>query len=308
MTERSEPTPPAARRAPRRAALTALVLALLAGATAAFALTERLKLEGRAVTAMKVRRAFSPTCGCRTRFATIAVTLREQDTVAAEIVDEEGRRVRTLQPRAEAPSAEARFRWDGRDDDGRLVRDGSYRLRIRLVEEDQTILVAKRIRVDTAPPTVGHVSVRPRVLTPDEEVVVAFTTDEPARALLLVDGEPVARARFARPGRRTITWDGTSRGRPVRPGSHALVLRVRDRAGNVAAREAGSVRAGSANAVYSDAAPRLPAHELADNANEGAMMMSTRVRRAMEMGIAMRLGAAPGDSEPAPAAPRALPA
>lgn len=257
MSETSEPVPSAAPRVPRRVVLTALVLVLLVGATAAFALTEKLKLEGRVITAAKARGAFSPTCGCRTRSALLVVTLREPGTVAAEVVDEDGAHVRTLRRRAER-GREARFRWDGRDDDGQLVRDGIYRFRIRLTADDRAFLVPKRIRVDTTPPALDLVSVRPRVLAPDEEVVVTFTTDEGARPLLLLDGEPVARASFVRPGRRTITWDGQARSRPVRRGSHTLVLRVRDRAGNVTASEGVTVRTGFANAVYSDAATSSP--------------------------------------------------
>ncbi|MBW3593364.1 MAG: hypothetical protein KY396_06700 [Actinobacteria bacterium] len=289
MTPGPEPTRAPARPPRRRVALTVLVLALLAGATAAFAFTEKLKLDGRAVTATRVRSAFSPTCGCPTRFARIVVTLRERGPVGADIVDEEGRHVRTLEPRASRTPREAPFRWDGRDEAGRLVADGIYRIRIRLPDEDRALLVPRRLRVDTSPPALEIVAVQPRVLAPDEELRVRFTTDEAVRPLLVVDGRRVARAGFARPGRRTITWDGTSGGVPARAGSHALVLRVRDRAGNVTASEAVTVRVGPANAVYSDAAPR-PAHELADNANEGAMIMSTGVRRAIEMGV----GAAPG--------------
>ena len=277
------------RRTPRRAALIALVLALLAGATAAFAFTEKLKLEERAVTAAKIRRAFSPTCGCRTQSTIVVVRLREPGSVAAQIVEPDGRHVRTLEPASERRSREARFRWDGRDDGGELVRDGIYRLRVRLVDDDRTILIPKAIRLDTVAPRLELVAVRPRVIESHDELAVTFTTDEGVRAALIVDEEPVARGGFRRPGRRTITWDATSGGSAVRPGPRELVLRVRDRAGNVTASEAVTVRIGSVNAVYSDAAPRLPAHELADNANEGAMIMSTGVRRAMEMGDAPRL-------------------
>lgn len=299
MTERREPTPPAAPRARRQVAPVALVLALLVGTTGAFALTEKLKLEGRALTATKIRGVFSPTCDCPTRSARFVVTLRQRGTVSAEIVDEEGRHVRTLERRGDSASAEARFRWAGRDDEGRLVPDGVYRLRIRLVDKGRVILVPKRIEVDTDAPDLGVVSVRPRALAPDEDVEIAFTTDEAVRPLLLLDGEPVARARFARPGRRVLTWDGAGRGRPLAAGSHTLVLRVRDRAGNVTASAGVTVRVATVNAVYSGAAPRLPAHELADTANEGATIMSTGFRRAMEMGAAVRLAATPGGGETA---------
>ena len=256
MTETPEAGSPE-RRTPRRAALIALVLALLAGATAAFAFTEKLKLEERAVTATKIRRAFSPTCGCRTQSALVVVTLREPGTAAAQIVDPDGRHVRALAPASGRRSREARFTWDGRDDEGELVRDGLYRLRVRLVDDDRTILIPKAIRLDAVAPRLELVGVRPLVIEAGDELAVTFTADEGVRAVLVVDEESVVRRGFRRPGRRTITWDGTSGGSAVRPGPHELVLRVRDRAGNVTASEAVTVRIGPVNAVYSDAAPRL---------------------------------------------------
>lgn len=230
-----------------RAGLTALVLALLAGTTAAFALTEALKLERSPVTAPRFTRVFSPTCDCRTSVARLALTLREEDTVEAAIVDRDGHHVRVLATGLDRPAGLVRFRWNGRDDRGRVVSDGGYRLRIRLREKERTIVIPNAIRVDTAAPTAALVSVRPRVFSPDgdrrnDRTVVTYRASEASRALLFVDGAPAVRARRGPAGTRSISWGGRIQRRPLPPGRHELVVRVQDRAGNMTATGAARVR------------------------------------------------------------------
>ncbi|MDQ3889606.1 MAG: hypothetical protein M3312_03530, partial [Actinomycetota bacterium] len=174
----------------RRAALTALTIALLAGASAAFAVTEMLKLERHVVSASHVDRVFSPTCGCATSTARLAVTLSEGDTIDAAIVARDGTEVRSLVTGLARPAGVVRFAWDGRDDRRAVVPDGNYRLRIRLHADRRTIELRRRIRVDTRPPAVAVVSARPRVLASRRggraRVVVAYRTSERSRPLLLV--------------------------------------------------------------------------------------------------------------------------
>ncbi len=134
----------------RRAALTALVLALLAGATAAFALTEALKLEGAPLTVRRFDHEVAPLCRCPARRAWLVVRLRERDVLDAAIVDADGDEVRVLATALERPAGVVRFRWNGRDDGGRVVAEGTYRLRIELREQEQTIVIPRTIRVDTA--------------------------------------------------------------------------------------------------------------------------------------------------------------
>ncbi len=142
--------PPYDRPRVRRVALTALVLVLLAGATAAFALTEALKLERAPLTVRRFDGAVTPLCGCPARRAWLVIRLRERDVLDAAIVDADGEEVRVLATGLERPAGIVRFRWNGRDDEGRVVAEGSYRLRIELHEQEQTIVIPRTIRVTTA--------------------------------------------------------------------------------------------------------------------------------------------------------------
>ena len=74
-----------------------LVLALLVATTAAFALTEALKLERSPVTAPRFDKLFSPTCACETSTERLALRLREPSTIDAVIVDDVCETVRTLE-------------------------------------------------------------------------------------------------------------------------------------------------------------------------------------------------------------------
>jgi FlgD Ig-like domain len=136
----------------RRATLTALVIALLAGTTAAFALTEALKLDRTGIAVRRFERVVSPACRCPARTATFVVSLRAADTIDVEIIDAEGKKVRVLAAGLERPPGIVTSRWAGRDDAGGFVPEGTYRLRIRLRDEDQTIVIPRTIRV-AAPPS-----------------------------------------------------------------------------------------------------------------------------------------------------------
>ena len=136
-----------------------LLLALLAGTTTAFALTEALKLEKSPVSRPRFKAVFSPTCACPQETARLAVRLRDADTIDAVIVDDGGNPVRTLVSRERYAPGRTVFRWDGRDDRGEIVPDGTYRLRLNFAEADRTILIPDTVRVDTRPPAIELVRI-----------------------------------------------------------------------------------------------------------------------------------------------------
>ena len=218
----------------RRGVLTALTILVLAGTSAAFALTEALKLEPSPVTTARVSRVFSPVCGCTPNVARIAVGLREADAIDVAILDDEGDTVRALARALERPAGIVRLTWDGTDDGGRRVADALYRVRVHFRRAGRTVVLPRAVRVDTVPPAVTVTNVEPRVLGPDGEVVVFYAANERSRPVLLVDGVPAARKRRGAAGERTLVWRGRVHGRLVPSGRHELVVRVRDRAGNVA--------------------------------------------------------------------------
>ena len=69
-----------------RIATTVLVLGLLGGTAAAFAVTEGLKLEPSPILSPRIAKVFSPACDCPTRVAEIAFRLRKPDNIRVQIV------------------------------------------------------------------------------------------------------------------------------------------------------------------------------------------------------------------------------
>ena len=70
-----------------------LVVGLLGGTAAAFAITEGLKLEKSPIYGTHVDKLFSPTCNCLKDVAHVSFKLRKGDTMTAT-VDHAGRRAR----------------------------------------------------------------------------------------------------------------------------------------------------------------------------------------------------------------------
>ena len=217
-----------------------LVLVLLAGTAAAFAFTEKIKLERSPVTAPAFDRQFSPVCDCDTNAANLLLRFRRSETIDATIVDAKGRRVRALATDERVPKGERTLRWDGRDDAGAIVPDGVYRLRLRLENERRTILVPTTVRVDTKPPVATLVRLRPDAFSPDgddraDQVKIIYRSNEEGRPELLVDGRPALVARNRARGQASVNWNGKLAGEAVEPGSYQLSIVVHDPAGNASA-------------------------------------------------------------------------
>lgn len=221
-----------------RIASTALVVALLAATAAAFALTEGLKLEPSPIVGTRVPiKVFSPVCECETAFATIAFRLRKGDRLEIQMVDAAGRVVRTIVPGRRYERGPVAVSWDGLDDRGAIVPEGSYKPRVRLRGQHRTIELPNPIRVDVTPPRVLGAALRPRAFSPDgdgrrDRVVVRYRVDEPARGVLVVGGKQRVVTRFARE-RDKLFWYGVVDGRSVPAGTYRTGIRAVDRAGNV---------------------------------------------------------------------------
>jgi hypothetical protein len=215
---------------------TLIVLVLLGATAAAFAVTERLKLERSPITGTRVDRLFSPVCECARDVAVISFVLRKPGRVTVDVLDADGESVRTLVRDREEPRGRVSYVWDGRDERGRIVAEGRYRPRVRLREHGRTIALPNPIRVDTTAPRIRFTEVFPRVFSPDgdgenDRVTARYEVDEVARAMLLVDGRRRVLGRF-RSRRGQLTWMGQVDGEQVRPGVYELRLRALDRAGN----------------------------------------------------------------------------
>jgi hypothetical protein len=233
---------------------TVLVLAVLAGSAVAFAVTESLKLEQRPITPTEVTKTFSPVCQCPSSRAVIDFRLREPDTVALSIVDADNREVRRLVDgrRLRGGSTIHHFTWDGRDDEGLQLPEGSYRPKVTIDEADRTFLLPNPIRIDVTSPRLRVLDVRPRVFSPDGDshsdgITISYRVSEHANALLLVNGRQRVRKR-GKPLQGELRWYGEARGRKLPPGTYALALVAVDSAGN----RSRPVSAGRARLRYLD--------------------------------------------------------
>jgi FlgD Ig-like domain len=223
-------------RAVPRLPQTLIVLALLGATAAAFAVTERLKLERSPITGTRVDRLFSPVCECARDVAVISFVLRQPSKVTVDILDAGGRAVRTLVRDRDELRGRVSYTWDGRNEADRVVAEGRYRPRVRIEEHGRTIVLPNPIRVDTTAPRIRLSQVFPRVFSPDgdgraDRITATYEVDGIARPMMLVDGRRRVLGRFQPRGGR-LAWFGRVNGRPVRPGTYEIRVRALDRAGN----------------------------------------------------------------------------
>ena len=77
----------------------------------------------------------------------------KNDDVTLDVINDDGDVVRRLVDDKFMRAGVAQtFRWDGRDDDGKLAPDGVYRPRVRLKDQGRTIVLPIDIRLDKTPP------------------------------------------------------------------------------------------------------------------------------------------------------------
>jgi len=227
-----------------RAVFAVLVLATIG----AFFLTQQLKGEFPLVIRFATKPAhFSPNGDGYRDTSQIGFDLSEPASVSFMVTDGEGTEVRRIaSSRKLAGDAKHRFSWDGRDDDGNVVRDGTYRMRVVRRDESRVIDSVKEITVDTVPPRVTLASASPSVIPtglPGETPQVRLRYRGPKNRAPVVrvfrtgEGEPRIVRRFRGGPNRGAIWDGRvsagpERTEPAPEGNYAFTVAVRDKAGN----------------------------------------------------------------------------
>jgi len=226
------------------------VFAVLVVATvAAFFLTQQLKGDFPLVIRFATKPAhFSPNGDGYRDETRIGFDLSRPASVSFMVIDAEGTEIRRIvTARRLAGDAKHRFTWDGTNDDGGAVPDGTYRMRVVRRDESRVIDSEKKITVDRVPPPVRIVSAEPSVIAtglPGEPQSVRLRYDGPKNRAPVVrvfrtgDGPPHIVRRFRGEPDRTATWDGRvssgpERTDPAPEGDYAFTVAVRDRAGNI---------------------------------------------------------------------------
>ncbi|MHB8469890.1 MAG: FlgD immunoglobulin-like domain containing protein [Gaiellaceae bacterium] len=215
---------------------TAVLAGLLIATAAAFAVTERLKLEKSPVYGTKITPRLSPTCGCASRRATILLKLRRRDTVTVTIRARNRSLVDTLAAGSAGPRGANVFHWNGRTGRGTPARDGTYFVEIHLAKQHRTLLLPNEIVLDTVAPEVSSAVAGRPAFSPDgdrhaDAVSVRYTLSEPAFLRVYVDGRRIVKGRFHRPA-GSFTWAGTLGSRLLPPGTYVLSVGAVDLAGN----------------------------------------------------------------------------
>jgi hypothetical protein len=264
----------------KKFAPTLIVAGLLAATATAFAVTERLKLEDSPVLRTRIPALFSP----KKSEAKIGFRLRREENIRLDIVDDQGTIVRHGLGSGVFGQAFHQFAWDGRNDAGQIVPDGVYNVQLQLKDEDRTIEFPRTIRVDSTPPSI-EVEIGHRLFSPDgdhraDQVNVHYTFNEPAYAILFVNGRKVATSYRKKPV-GTIQW--YARGR--RPGDYRLALAAQDLAGNTA----GSTRAFTVRLRYID----LFKHKFTPRGRILRVRVSTDAKT-----VGWRLGRTRGNAKP----------
>ena len=124
--------------------------ALVIATFGAFFAAQRLKSTPSVVGEFRHSPFFSPNHDGRFDRATVRFEIRKRGRVSLAVVDADGDEVRELiDDDRFLPYREIRARWDGRDDDGARLPDGTYRYRITLPDQGRNVVIPESVRLDT---------------------------------------------------------------------------------------------------------------------------------------------------------------
>ena len=154
--------------------------------------------------------------------AVISFILRRRETVTLDMLNKNGRSIRTVVRKRREPAVASRTRGTGVTTSTVSSPKGSTAHACSSTQR-QAIVLPNPIRVDTTAPRITLVRVFPRVFSPDSDgnrdrVTATYRIDERARAEMLVDGRQRVKSKF-RALEGKLVWFGRVNGRVVGPGT-----------------------------------------------------------------------------------------
>ena len=173
-----------------RTATLILVLLVMAGSAAAFAISEGLKVQKAAITAVQIpTRTFSPVCDCPSDRVTIGFHLTRSDRMTVGIVDSHGQIVRTLVGNKLFGRGKHHFTWNGPTESGRWCRTASTSRASTCTGPARHSCSPYPITVDTTPPRIvadrrasATRSRRTGTATPTSSTCATGSTSAPMRS------------------------------------------------------------------------------------------------------------------------------
>ena len=214
--------------------LSLAAFALLAAATlAAFFVTQRLKDSDPVIKRIATPLFVSPNGDKRKDTARITFELPKGDRTTVSIVTaggDERRRLLDDKPLAKGRHA---VEWDGTDDDGDVLGDGQYYVRVSLRRQGRAVTAPRPITLETTPPRPrlvsaqrlrdGRVRLRYTGPTSPPPVITVYRTDAAGKAREV--------ARFIGERNESVQiWDGFVGLRRLPPGDYAFGITVQNKA------------------------------------------------------------------------------
>jgi flagellar hook assembly protein FlgD len=235
--------PPGDGRA-RRAGVVVAIVALFAVALGVFVLPFAFPTPPPVVTRFNATLLFSPDGDGRREDAKVNVRLSQAAEVTVEI-QEDGETVRRLISGRRAGRGWVRESWDGRDDAGVRVADGTYAIKLRARAGRKQFNTTRTIVVDTAAPRPQEMAVESATLgrPGPGQCRVTFASRDPGSVVIeALRGDDVVRRLGPRPVRPDTPvrwrWDGSrDGGGTVPPGLYDIRASLFDAARNRVVRQ-----------------------------------------------------------------------
>ncbi|MBI0577742.1 S8 family serine peptidase [Neobacillus cucumis] len=179
---------------------------------------------------------FSPKAG---KTVKIPYELTQKAKVTAVVKDKAGRVVKKIITAKTVPTGKHSFKWDGKNEKGKQVKDGAYSLRMSLVDMHKKKGKTKKvsIKIDTIRPS-GNLTLTSTVFKMDTKNRTSATlkgTETAKVHVFVIDekGKIVKQLFYKQVKTATFIWNGMNAKKQFAPeGSYRYLIQLKDAAGN----------------------------------------------------------------------------